>query len=589
MATFKYATKELSISNAKAFSKAVNATDTESTKNSIILYAAIGKSSDWTSEPSPDTVIETDHGHRITQRNFIGAKRITPADVSHVTDRYDWESGTVYPMYRNNVEALPAQNFFVVTSDMNVYKCLFNNKAAASTVKPTGLLTDSFETSDGYVWKYMYTINLGDAEKFFSSVHVPVKNITGVAESAEDHRQLSVQNAAVDGSIDVIETNIPGVGYKFVDEAAVEDVPASDQLRIAGSDVATIENIYNGSSVYVVSGTGAGGLRRIVDWNAATKVLTVNTAFTTLPSTDSVVTISPTVTIVGDGSGAQAYSKVNAATGAIDKVTMVNRGINYTCGSAFITSNTTHGSGATANVVISPAGGHGSDAVRELGGDRLCLNVSLEGVEGNSATGKGYIPTGVEFRSLSILKDPILKVDSANAPSAPAVATTLNSPKSLRLTTKTRISYQGMVSNLPANPISAKDILTNRRNALAAELGTLEFVTEMNPDVRRANALSNALQGANAEVVFIEDDENSSDVSLYHMYINNVNSYSNYAPFTKDDIILKKDSSDAVAVIEAIDGPEANTHSGEVLYTEHVRAVTRAVGQSEDIKIILDF
>jgi hypothetical protein len=43
----------------------------------------------------------------------------------------------------------------------------------------------------------------------------------------------------------------------------------------------------------------------------------VNTAFATTPNTDSRVIVSPTLTIIGDGSGAKAYTRVNSNTGII--------------------------------------------------------------------------------------------------------------------------------------------------------------------------------------------------------------------------------------------------------------------------------
>jgi hypothetical protein len=116
-------------------------------------------------------------------------------------------------MYRDTDEDMYDRTYYVLTDENNVYKCIFNNKGGASTVKPTGFSTSSFTTSDGYTWKYMYTISLGDANKFLTSVHMPVKTITASDGSTESDRQLAVQNAAVNGAIEVIETVNVGSGY----------------------------------------------------------------------------------------------------------------------------------------------------------------------------------------------------------------------------------------------------------------------------------------------------------------------------------------------------------------------------------------
>jgi len=146
-----------------------------------------------------------------------------------------------------------------------------------------------------------------------------------------------------------------------------------------------------------------------------------------------------------------------------------------------------------------------------------------------------------------------------------------------------------MSGSTPQNPLAVDDIITNERNRLKAELGTLEFVTELSSIARATNAMTNALQGANAQIVYIREDETVSDPSFYVAYLNNVASYSNYIPFTNDDVVLKSGDDTQVATIESIKGPEANTFSGEILYTESIEKVTRNISQVEDIKIILDF
>ena len=101
--------------------------------------------------------------------------------------------------------------------------------------------------------------------------------------------------------------------------------------------------------------------------------------------------------------------------------------------------------------------------------------------------------------------------------------------------------------------------------------------------------MDNAVLAANADVIHIRDDAAQSDASFFTMYINNVESYADIVPFTKDDLLLKKGSEVQVATVSTISGPEANTFSGQFLHTENISKVTRASDQTEDIKIILDF
>ena len=82
---------------------------------------------------------------------------------------------------------------------------------------------------------------------------------------------------------------------------------------------------------------------------------------------------------------------------------MIATGSKYTHAKAFITSNTVQGTGATANVIISPIGGHGKDPIRELGGNKVCLNAQFKG---SQVYHQQVLDTflNTEFRTVSILK-----------------------------------------------------------------------------------------------------------------------------------------------------------------------------------------
>jgi hypothetical protein len=102
---------------------------------------------------------------------------------------------------------------------------------------------------------------------------------------------------------------------------------------------------------------------------------------------------APSVTITGDGTGATATCTISA--NAINKVTVTSPGSGYT------TATVAFGSGAaTARAIINPKGGHGADAVEELGGKYVMLNVRLDGNEANTFS------TANEFRQVTLIRDP---------------------------------------------------------------------------------------------------------------------------------------------------------------------------------------
>jgi len=91
-------------------------------------------------------------------------------------------------------------NFYVVTEDFNVYKCLDNNNNSLSTVKPTATSIIPTTTSDGYVWKFMYNIPINLRIKFLSNEQMPVV-------SALTNQFYS------NGAMDSIIINNKGSGY----------------------------------------------------------------------------------------------------------------------------------------------------------------------------------------------------------------------------------------------------------------------------------------------------------------------------------------------------------------------------------------
>ena len=80
--------------------------------------------------------------------------------------RKNWTNNTSYFLRHTIIPTLFSQDFYVMTDDYNVYKCLSNNDTTSggivgttSTVKPTGTGTSIISTADGYKWKFMYQIS----------------------------------------------------------------------------------------------------------------------------------------------------------------------------------------------------------------------------------------------------------------------------------------------------------------------------------------------------------------------------------------------------------------------------------------------
>ena len=153
-----------------------------------------GRQTNWnTATPNPvDSFSEIDHIGDTTQFG----KRVTEANVRRLVRRIDWTKGIKYDMYRqdystsntapnSNATRLYDANYYVMNSNFNVYICIENGSSGINTTgnasedEPT--FTDlepskAGESQDGYVWKYLFTVNPSDIIKFDSTDFIALPN-----------------------------------------------------------------------------------------------------------------------------------------------------------------------------------------------------------------------------------------------------------------------------------------------------------------------------------------------------------------------------------------------------------------------------
>lgn len=261
--------KDLQIFNAKQFIESVS----EPSPSNV--YFTFGRCFAWANESSPPIANTSEMSFYDTWNNMIGGKRVTGNNLRHAVPRFNWTSGTVYIAYDDTIESKdlknPNTNFYVVTDDWNVYKCLSNNYGAVSTSKPLSISSVSdFQTSDGYVWKYMYTITEEEQLRFITENYIPVKKLLTNDQSL----QWQVQENAIDGGIHNIVISNGGSGYTANDITVIITGDGQDANAIAIRNVTTnqISSIvldnkgtrYSHATVSFFSPTGAGATARAV-------------------------------------------------------------------------------------------------------------------------------------------------------------------------------------------------------------------------------------------------------------------------------------------------------------------------------------
>lgn len=437
--------ENLRIYNAEQFKQSISELGPTS------IYLTIGKVRPWDNDAEPPQADSGVGTFNDVWQQMVAAKLIVGSDVRHAIRRINWTSDTVYDAYDHCTCTLLLFNddveFFVLTTDWNIYKCLYNNNGGQSTVMPTQTIVDAaVEEQDGYIWKYMYTLTAEERIRFMTDSYIPVRTLLADNNSL----QWQVQESATPGSIDIIK-------------------------------------VVNGGSNYS---------------NASTI----------------------TVTIAGDGVGATARAKINSSSNTVSSITMINRGLNYTYATISITDSGT-GSDATANAVISPPGGHGSDPMRELGGSYLMLNPRIKSSE------DGKISINNEYRQIALIQDPVV------------VGT----------------------GNIASNTVYTQ-VVKLTMSPSGSEFIEDEYVYQ------GESLLSSTFKG-------LVVDWNSG---------NNILQLTDTTGIITS-VILNGATSGASRFVESITEKELRPYSGNLLYVDNIVPIERAIDQTEDYKILLKF
>ena len=267
-------TDQIRVLNAENFVSGIS-----TTANSYYVFIGLPNAttvaSDWnTNTPSP---IDNFDEHDNVYDTLISAKKINSADVLRVIRKKEWTTGSIYEMYRHDYSinnttpqtsstSLYNSNYYVINSDFRIYECIYNGAAPSNSGNGIISLQEPLHTdlqprleSDGYIWKYLFTIKPSDIIKFDSADFIPVPANWKTSTDTAD-----VKNASVDGKIEVITIDdISSASYQFT--GTKNNVP----IRGDGSGGLASVTFTNGkpSSVQVTNG-GSGYTFATLDLDA---------------------------------------------------------------------------------------------------------------------------------------------------------------------------------------------------------------------------------------------------------------------------------------------------------------------------------
>lgn len=237
------------------------------------LYVSFGKNTQWSLDDDiPLATVANNKTDARIWKDMIGAKKIASTDIRHVIKRYDWEANTVYTQYDDQDTTLFNDNvkFYVLTTDYNVYKCIDNRNGRKSNVMPTSVATNTTVTlSDGYIWKYMYTLTNEERLKFLIDDYMPIKTL----KLNDSTLQWQVQENATEGAIHSIVVTNGGSGYTNASNIVITvtgdgngatAIATTNQNTINAIVMSTIGTNYTEATVRISGGGGSSATARAI-------------------------------------------------------------------------------------------------------------------------------------------------------------------------------------------------------------------------------------------------------------------------------------------------------------------------------------
>ena len=490
-------TNKFRIHNSEQFSESFS----ESAAN--VYYLAIGRpqafgtltrgdsrTTNEGSDTSPLTPVDSIGEEYYNYDDLLAAKKVTSSDVSFAIPRRNWTTGTVYDYYRHD----------------------YGNRITGTTT------TQTSDSGASTLWDATFYVMSSTY-----NVYKCLDNNGGATSTVEP----------TGTSTSILTT---GDGYKW---KYMYTLSASQQSNFLSTDFMAV------STDSTVSTAAVDGGIDIV------KIKTAGTGGTDGTHTG--------IAIRGDGSSGEV--SVTISSGAVTAVTVTNVGSGYTFGYITVADINTAGggslSGAELDCIIPPRnkntggsnyGGHGANAVKELGGYYIMLNTNFEASE---AANSGDFTTANDFRRVMLIRDPL-------SGGSAATATTLRGTKAVLVTSPS---------------------------------GSFTVDEEINQ----------ATTGAVGKVV----EWDSSNNILYYVQTrfndHGVDSNGNLTAFSGTNTITGQSSSvtatpssstttvDNISFTSGYNSGELDQNTGDIMYVENRSPITRAADQTENVKLIIEF
>ena len=475
-------TNKFRLNNAEQFYESFSEASTS-------FYLFVGRSQPWTittpfgggTDSAPPTPLDNVDDEYMYFRDMLAAKRVASADIQYAIPRHNWTTGTTYDYYRGDYGAQWSSTASDIVKTVNAGTNLWASTTLFYVLSSLNNVYKCMRNSPG-------APTVGGGSAVASTVEP-----TGTSNS-----ELTTADGYIWKYMYTLTTS------QITDFMTADFMPVATNATVSGAAVdGAVRN-------YRIMAGGAG----YTNGTYATQ------------------------TLRGDGilrGGTAATFTVIVSGGAVTSVAGVAAGSKYTfadCKIDAISGIGTPSTSATVTPIIGPPGGHGFNAVDELGGFYIMTNTTIAGTEGG-----GDFVVDQDFRRVGIVLNPY-----NYGTTTVATASTLNALKSM--------TFSGTPGTFLAD-----------------------------------EAITGGTSGAKGLV--IAWDSTTKILKYIQTQWTGVTTAGDETAFAALEVVTS--ASSATGTIASLTNPEIDYYSGKGIYAEDRAPISRATDQTENIKLIVEF
>jgi len=474
--------------------------------------------------------------------DIIAAKRITSSYARHVVRRYNWDviNNPKFDMWKPDYFATPA--------------------GGGQVGKTASLGATSIGNAKFYIMNQSYEV--------FKCLYngESVANPSGVNIQHEPRTNPQPGLGSYSNGIFTAPDNSYVWKYMYT-------IPTDDVLAFLSTDFMPINAAGEASRVATEAAATNGALDIALISNPGTLTAPVSGTFFAPVVGDGVggvaeVTVGGGVVtaakVIAPGSG-YTYASIPFVTGVPLGTAGSTEAIGLFSDSALTVSETVTATDTPAlDPVLPPQGGHGSDFEMELNSKRVMTNIRLTFIEN-----AGDFPVDNDFRRIGIIKDPY-EFGSTTF----ATADTLNGLKAVKVT--------GATGNFIADETISQTVGGGTANGTVVSW-TLDAGS---PAPTPATPGSGVLK-------YIQTPTLHKDSGVVRAFesdaANTIDGAGSGSAGTVEVALVDGTQLVGSIFVDGLANPEIENNSGDLIYIENRRLITRAADQIEDIKLVIEF